>query len=211
MKPASRIPMNYISLDLETTGFSAQHDRITEIGAVKVRDGKIVDRFTQLVNPGRRVSARITELTGISNEMLEDQPVIDDILGDFIHWTENDRLVGHNIKFDLSFLIANAERVFSDSTRFAVRPIDTMHIDRLLFPSERHRLVDLIQRYGIGDVEEHRALSDATQTYQCLNGSGVTLAPARQISPCVRACDLCAQDFICNSPIAHAVGFCFIE
>ena len=165
MKPASRIPMNYISLDLETTGFSAQHDRITEIGAVKVRDGKIVDRFTQLVNPGRRVSARITELTGISNEMLEDQPVIDDILGDFIHWTENDRLVGHNIKFDLSFLIANAERVFSDSTRFAVRP---MHIDRLLFPSERHRLVDLIQRYGIGDVEEHRALSDATQTYQCL-------------------------------------------
>ena len=87
---------------------------------------------------------------------------------DFIHWTENDRLVGHNTKFDLSFLIANAERVFSDSTRFSVRPIDTMHIDRLLFPSERHRLVDLIQRYGIGDVEEHRALSDATQTYQCL-------------------------------------------
>lgn len=86
MKPASRIPMNYISLDLETTGFSAQNDRITEIGAVKVRDGKIVDRFTQLVNPGRRVSARITELTGISNEMLEDQPVIEDILGDFIHW-----------------------------------------------------------------------------------------------------------------------------
>ena len=168
MKPASRIPMNYISLDLETTGFSAQNDRITEIGAVKVRDGKIVDRFTQLVNPGRRVSARITELTGISNEMLEDQPVIEDILGDFIHWTENDRLVGHNTKFDLSFLIANAERVFSDSTRFSVRPIDTMHIDRLLVPSERHRLVDLIQRYGIGDVEEHRALSDATQTYQCL-------------------------------------------
>ena len=160
--------MNYISLDLETTGFSAQNDRITEIGAVKVRDGKIVDRFTQLVNPGRRVSARITELTDISNEMLEDQPVIEDILGDFIHWTENDRLVGHNTKFDLSFLIANAERVFSDSTRFSVRPIDTMHIDRLLFPSERHRLVDLIQRYGIGDVEEHRALSDATQTYQCL-------------------------------------------
>lgn len=168
MKPAARIPKNCVSLDIETTGFSARTDRITEIGAVKIRDGKIVDRYSQLVNPLRPIPSRITSLTGISDAMLADKPAIDDVIEEFIEWTESDRLVGHNIRFDLSFLTANANRVIGDATRFSVRPIDTMSIDRQLFPTERHRLVDLIQRYGISDVEEHRALSDATQTYQCL-------------------------------------------
>ena len=68
-RPAEQLPKDYIALDLETTGLSAQRDRITEIGAVKIRDGRITDRYAQLVNPGVLISPRITQITGITNAM----------------------------------------------------------------------------------------------------------------------------------------------
>ncbi|EFA23044.1 3'-5' exonuclease [Bifidobacterium gallicum] len=183
------MPLDYISLDIETTGLAPRQETITEIGAVRVRDGRIADRFSMLINPGKHIPSRITALTGISDAMVEDAPMIDEAIPAFVDWVDGDRLIGHNIRFDLSFLLKeamlldaalatpfNAKAVnpaamttTAEITRAMLGPdpLDTMMIDRWLFPSERHRLSDLIVRYGVADTEAHRALSDATQTYQC--------------------------------------------
>lgn len=168
MKPAERLPKDYVSLDLETTGLRAQRDQITEIGAVRVQDGKIVDEFSQLINPGVVITPKITQITGITNDMVEDQPNIEDVIGDFIEFIDDNIIVGHNVRFDIGFLTEAEHRTFDIVQHFNRPAIDTMMIDKQLFPAERHRLLDLIRRYGIADTEEHRALSDATQTYQCL-------------------------------------------
>ncbi|NEG70631.1 3'-5' exonuclease [Bifidobacterium choloepi] len=163
-----RLPHDYVALDIETTGFSPRTEAITEIGAVRIRDGKIVGTFTQLVDPGKPIPSRITHLTGIGDAMVAGQPPIDIVMPTFIDWLASDIIVGHNVRFDLSFLTEAALRTVGHPAGFHAPSLDTMTIDKRLFPSERHRLADLIVRYGIADTEEHRALSDATQTYQCL-------------------------------------------
>lgn len=162
------LPRNYVALDLETTGFAHHSEAITEIGAVKIRNSKITDSFSMLINPGKTIAPRITQLTGITNEMVSDQPYIDEALPQFLEWLEQDSIIGHNLKFDLAFLSVACENMYGHCHHLERETFDTMHIDRQLFPTERHRLLDLIQRYGIDTHEEHRALSDATQTYQCL-------------------------------------------
>lgn len=163
-----QLPRDYVALDIETTGLSPAYASITELGAVKIHDGKIVDRYSQLVNPQRHIPSRVTQLTGISDDTVKGQPIIEDVLPDFVEWISEYPLIGHNIRFDLSFLSEASYRILGHAHHFERQPIDTMAIDKKLFPTERHRLVDLIMRYGIADDEEHRALSDATQTYQCL-------------------------------------------
>lgn len=161
------LPLDYVALDIETTGFSPSTEAITELGAVKIRNGKIQDRFSRLVNPGRHIPSRITSLTGITDDMVAAEPALNETLPDFLDWLEDDPIIGHNVRFDLSFLAAASDRFGLPHSLQRVT-YDTMAIDKRLFPSERHRLADLIVRYGIADTEEHRALSDATQTYQCL-------------------------------------------
>ncbi|NMM97393.1 PolC-type DNA polymerase III [Bifidobacterium olomucense] len=166
-------PLNYVTLDLETTGLYPNRCAITEIGAVRVRNGKIVDQFQQLINPRRPIPRQITALTGISDAMVADQDPIDDVLPQFIDWLAEpldgstpEPIVGHNVSFDLRFLEYNAQHVAG--IPFACMDYDTMQISRVLFPEHRHhRLADLIVRFGIADNEEHRALSDAIQTQQC--------------------------------------------
>ena len=152
-RPAERLPKDYIALDLETTGLSAQRDRITEIGAVKIRDGRIADRYAQLVNPGVLISPRITQITGITNAMVEHQPAIEDVLEDFIDFLGDDMIIGHNVRFDMGFLAEAEHRTLQFVSNFRRPTLDTMTIDKRLFPTERHRLVDLIRRYGIADAE----------------------------------------------------------
>ena len=157
---------DYVVLDLETTGFSAARDAIIDLGAAHIVDGEVVEEFSQLVNPDRPVSYRITQLTGISNDMLDGQPLIGDVLPEFLDQLGSNVLLGHNITFDLGFLNHNAQLVVG-------RPLpndymDTMRLSRKLFPQERtHKLEALIRRFHIADTEEHRGLSDAIQTAQC--------------------------------------------
>ena len=144
-------PTDYVALDLETTGFYPNSCAITEIGAVRVREGHIVDQFQQLVNPLRPIPRQITTLTGITDAMVADLDPIDEVLPRFI---------------DLRFLDYNTRHIAGCG--FACADYDTMQISRALFPAQRHhRLADLIVRFGIADNEEHRALSDAIQTQQC--------------------------------------------
>lgn len=182
-------PLDYVALDLETTGFYPNSCRITEIGAVRVRGGVVTDRFSQLVNPLTAIPAQITRLTGITDAMVEDCPAIEEALPAFLAWLGDgcktgdsasmtgdkaddsgwvgETIVGHNVTFDLRFLDHAARRVLGRP--FACDSIDAMRLSRTLYPGERrHRLADLIVRFGIADTEEHRALSDALQTHQCL-------------------------------------------
>ena len=156
-----------VVLDLETTGVSWYRDTIIEFGAVKVVDRKPVDTYQQLVNPMRNLNPFITQLTGITPDMLEPAPTLDTVLPDFLRWCGDDAMIGHNImQFDIKFIDLAAQRILHHAV--PNRIIDTLQMSRSMYPQyNRHRLVDLIQRFDIADVEEHRALSDAEQTQMC--------------------------------------------
>ena len=99
---------DYVCVDIETTGVRPKWDRIIEIGAVKVRDGRKVETFSKLIYPGIPIPERITDLTGITNEMIKGQDKIQQVLPEFIEFAGDDLLLGHNIRFDYSFLKQNA-------------------------------------------------------------------------------------------------------
>ena len=113
----SRDKRNYVVFDLETTGLSPINDEITEIGAVKVIDGKVSDTFEMLVKPNQKISQKITDLTGISNEMVKDKPPIAEVLPKFMDFVEGLPLVGHNVDFDYGFLCENYNRVYQKEFR----------------------------------------------------------------------------------------------
>lgn len=155
---------DYVCVDLETSGIRAKWDRIIEIGAVKVRDGKVVDTFSQLINPGIMISDRITDLTGITNEMLEGKPMIEDVLPEFIRFVGDDLLLGHNIMFDYNFLKQNAINL---KLEFEKEGIDTLKIARKTLKGlESRGLEYLCKYYGIKDENHHRAYNDANVTSQ---------------------------------------------
>jgi len=152
---------SYVSLDLETTGLNPKYDKIIEIGAVKVIDGKTVDNFSSFVNPGRKLEERITELTGITEEDVKKGLLPSEIIPKLIEFTEDLPLVGHRILFDYSFVkheAVNQKLVFEKSG------IDTLKISRVCFldlPSKR--LTAMCEHYGI-EYKAHRALNDAEAT-----------------------------------------------
>ena len=158
-------PDKYVVLDLETTGLSPEWDSIIEIGAIKVCEGKIVDTYQQLINPGFEIDDFIQNLTGITNEMLKSQPSISDVLPDIEAFIGNNIVVGHNVNFDINFFYDNFDyflkRPFTNSF------IDTMRISRKVLPDLRHhRLIDVVNELGIEGSEFHRALSDCEYTFK---------------------------------------------
>ena len=99
---------SYVALDLETTGIGARHEKITEIGMVKVIDGETTDTYHTMVNPHREIPKRIVELTGITDDMVKDAPGIEEILDEVLAFTEDLPLLGHQIIFDYGFLVQAA-------------------------------------------------------------------------------------------------------
>ena len=98
---------DFICIDLETTGLNPKRDRIIEIGAVKVRDGRIVETFQQLIDPKQQLEERVEMLTGISSKELEGKPTIREVLPALREFLEEDVLLGHRVLFDYSFLKRN--------------------------------------------------------------------------------------------------------
>ena len=133
---------SYIALDLETTGLEARLDKITEIAALRVVDGRVEERFVTLVNPGRQLGERITALTGITDDMVKDAPVIEDTIGDVVRFCGNLPLLGHNILFDYAFLKRAAVNSGLDFER---EGIDTLGICRLFMPEVSQSAADLAQ------------------------------------------------------------------
>lgn len=156
----------YVVFDVETTGFNAAGgDTIIEIGAVKIFNGEIIDKFSTLVNPGRKLPAIITEITKITDEMLIGQPTEEEAVKDFIDWIGDSPLVAHNAKFDISFLeMAYSKYNLGDLTNPV---IDTLELSRTLDNTyNRHGLAAIVKRYDVPFDEDahHRADYDAEAT-----------------------------------------------
>ena len=153
----------FVVFDIETTGLSKETESITEIGAVKVVDGKIIDRFSTFVNPERPIPAEITKLTGITNEMVADAPVITEILPRFLEFCQDAVLVAHNANFDTGFIRLNAERKCGIEVKNTV--LDTLELSRSLLPElKKHKLDIVCEQLGVSLEGHHRAVNDAEAT-----------------------------------------------
>ena len=159
----------FVVVDVETTGVSALGgDRVTEVAAVVVEDGRIDDAFQSLVNPGRPIPSRITALTGISNEMVAGAPAFRDI-ADALALTLAERtFVAHNATFDWSFLSMEFERVARPAALIGT-PVCTVRLARrVLAHLPRRNLDSVAWHYGVTIDGRHRALGDARATAQVL-------------------------------------------
>ena len=153
----------FVVFDIETTGLSKETESITEIGAVKVVDGKIIDRFSTFVNPERPIPAEITKLTGITNEMVADAPVITEILPKFLEFCQDAVLVAHNANFDTGFIRLNAERKCGIEVKNTI--LDTLELSRALLPElKKHKLDIICEKLGVSLEGHHRAVNDAEAT-----------------------------------------------
>ena len=153
----------FIVVDLETTGLKPGKAAITEIAAVKVRQGNLGEEFHTLLNPGRRVPSAITRLTGITDEMLTDQPKVDEIFPQFQSFLGPATLVAHNASFDLGFLNFDAQRLIS--APLLNSSVCTLKIARRLLTGIRSRSLDSVAAHlGVAYPTQHRALEDARAT-----------------------------------------------
>lgn len=102
---------SYVAFDIETTGLSPEHNEIIEIGALKVREGKVVDRFIRFIESEAGIPPMITQLTGITNDMVEGAGNCGEVLPEFLEFCEQDTLIGHNVQFDFSFVKTKAKEL----------------------------------------------------------------------------------------------------
>ena len=149
---------DYCVLDTETTVLSSYYDEVIEIGILKIRDNEIVDRYSQLIKPEYEIDPFITDLTGITNEMVKDMPSIDFVMNDVISFIGDDVIIGHNTSFDIRFLNAGF------NIELGNQYMDTMQFARKLFPElKHHRLSDLTAYLGLSN-NEHRSIADYIAT-----------------------------------------------
>ena len=151
----------FIVFDIETTGLSPHFERITEIGAVRVVNKVIKDSFSTFVNPGKHIPERITELTGISDDMVKDAPDEDKAVRDFIAFCgDNPVLVAHNARFDISHITSVCQR---HDIAFDYSWLDTLEFYRRMMPNQRgYDLEDCAKGMELGEFNHHRATDDAS-------------------------------------------------
>ena len=150
----------YVVFDLETTGSSAGRGGITELGALKLWRGQVVEEFSTLVNPGRLIEPFVVRLTGITDRMVAGAPPISEVMPRFEEFVEGSVLVGHNVHFDCAFL--TAARAGSPLPNPL---LDTLKLARCLVPGlRRYRLSSLVSHFGVRAMPNHRALADAAAT-----------------------------------------------
>ncbi len=160
------INSEFVVFDIETTGFSAENDRIIEIGAVRIRGREILDSFNEFVNPEVPIPQKITELTGIDDSMVKDADKIDTVLEKFFEFAKGSVLVAHNASFDTSFIKTNAKRL---SLEYPFACLDTLGLARsLVKDTKNHKLDTLCKHFGVSLENHHRACDDAEATARVL-------------------------------------------
>lgn len=158
--------MDYVVFDLETTGFDCKKEKIIEIGAVRVRNGKVTETFSQLVQPGKRLSLEVQNLTGITEEMLADAPYIEEILDAFLKFLGEDVLLGHSLLGDYAFVKRAVVQQYGKAARFDKTGLDTLKLARKYLPELPSKsLPNLCIHYEITH-KPHRAVEDALATHQ---------------------------------------------
>ena len=149
----------YVVVDIETTGFSASSDKITEIGAVKIENGVIIEEFNQLIDPGIPIPWRITEVTGITSDMVAGKPAIEEVLPLFMEFCADCAIVAHNARFDMGFIRFNADK---QGLECSCEILDTVAMARRAFPHLRNHKLDTVARHlNIELLKHHRAADDA--------------------------------------------------
>ena len=171
MNMVSKLKNNkFIVFDLETTALKPDinYGKIIEIGAVKIEDNKVIDRFSTFINPGMKIPQKIVDLTHITDDMVKDSPDIWTAVRQFNDFIEDGYvLVAHNARFDVTFLTywLNKMGLFYDADAY----ICTMEIDKIIHPdATNHKLCTCIQHYGIVNNAAHRAVDDAEATANLL-------------------------------------------
>lgn len=154
--------VDFVVFDIETTGFSPVNNRIIEIGAVKVSEGKIIERYSTFVNPDVPIPFEIEKLTSINDSMVMDAPFIEQVLPEFLEFCGDAVLVAHNANFDMSFIKENAMR---QNIRKKFTYVDTVGIARILLPHQgKHTLDAVAKTMGVSLENHHRAVDDAEAT-----------------------------------------------
>ena len=159
------IDTTYCVLDLETTGFSAKTEKITEIGIMKVKNGEVIDEFSCFVNPEKHIPQRVSEVTNITDDMVKDAKTIKDVFPDVLEFLgdpNNTVIVAHNANFDVGFLKQNAINL---GYKFDDTYLDTLSLAKDLFPNyKKYKLGKIAENLGIKVEVAHRALDDVDTT-----------------------------------------------
>lgn len=184
---------DYVVFDLETTGVSPYNDEVIEISAVKARKGKVVEEFSELVNPQRTIPFAASRVNNITDDMVSDAPFFDEVLRHFLEFVGEDVLVGHNIQsFDMKFIYRDCERYFHQLITNDY--VDTLILAKRCFPEWRHRkLGDLADYYGISTQGAHRALADCRMNQRVfeLLGKEMNTEKKKTLDSNVKTCPLC--------------------
>lgn len=156
----------FVVFDIETTGLYADRDKITEIGAVKVKAGKIVDKFSTFVNPEIPIPYKIVELTGITDDMVKGAPKVREALLDFLEFANESVLVAHNATFDMGFIRKFAK---ANGCKIEHPVLDTLQLSRRLLPElKKHKLNLVAKHLGIELINHHRAVDDSSATSEIM-------------------------------------------
>jgi len=155
---------SFVVYDIETTGFNAKSEDITEIGAIKIVNDEIIDSFSTLVKPNKKIPAKITKLTGITDEMVEDAPKLEEVLPKFLEFVGEFTVVGHNVNFDNSFIVEKSYNLLN--IKWNPNSIDTCSLGRTLYRGklEKFNLKSLSNYLGVNLENHHRAVDDAKAT-----------------------------------------------
>lgn len=175
--PAFRMPtantqfknITFVIFDTETTGFSPAKDRLVEIGAVKVRDGKKIDEKTWLINPKRYIPWYVQKVHNITSEMLEECPEFAEVYPEFLEFIDGSVLIAHNAPFDIRFIAAEAARYDMPAPKNAV--LDSLALFRNWYPDlKSHTVSDLINLFDISTegMHAHRATDDSLFVYYAI-------------------------------------------
>ena len=161
-----QFPQDYVVFDIETTGFSPQNDEIIELSAIKVKDCEIVDEFSKLIKPFGFLSSRITDLTGITKEMVVSAPYINPVILEFKEFCKDFIVLGHNVTFDLGFI--NAKLFECHKMTFDNDYIDTLKLARkYLSHLSSKKLGVIAEHFGLNTDGMHRGLKDCSVTNVC--------------------------------------------
>lgn len=159
----------YIVFDIETTGLSVTQNKIIEIAAIKMEEGKEVDRFATFVNPHVRIPYNIQQLTNINDDMVKNAPNVEEVLPQFVDFAGDAVLVAHNARFDVGFVNGKLKEMGQPEMENPV--LDTLELARMLFPTlKNHRLNTLAAKYKVSLENHHRAIDDTIALGEILNG-----------------------------------------
>lgn len=159
----------YTVFDIETTGLSVSNNKIIELAAVKMQDGKEIDRYSSFVDPHERIPYNIQQLTNITDDMVRGAPEVDEVLKKFVEFAEDSVLVAHNARFDVGFIQHNLKLLELPEMTNPV--LDTLELARLLHPTlKNHRLNTLASKYKVALESHHRAIDDTIALAGILTG-----------------------------------------